>query len=122
MLRYHKFGYANIWATEYGTSEDPEQFQYLYKYSPYHNVADGTEYPAILITGSENDARVHPLHTRKMVARLQEADPDGEPILLLIRRDSGHGGGTTLSTQIEQHADVWAFLMDKLTMKVGKKK
>jgi len=122
MLRYHKFGYANIWATEYGTSEDPEQFKYLYKYSPYHTVANGTEYPAILITSSENDARVHPLHTRKMVARLQEADPDGEPILLLIRKDSGHGGGTTLSTQIEQHADVWAFLMDKLTMKVGKKK
>jgi prolyl oligopeptidase len=121
MVRYHKFGLANIWATEYGNSDDPGQFKYLCKYSPYHNVINGTKYPAMLITGSENDARVDPLHARKMVARMQEANPDGEPILLLIRRASGHGGGTTISSQIEQSADVLAFLMDKLGMKPLKK-
>ncbi len=117
MIRYHKFGLANIWAEEYGNAEDSEQFKYLYKYSPYHNIIDGTKYPMMLFIGGENDARVDPLHARKMVARMQEANPDGEPILLFIRKASGHGGGTTLSIQIEQYADVWAFLMDNLDMK-----
>ena len=116
MVNYHTFGLANIWAEEYGSSEDPAQFTYLRAYSPYHNVADGADYPAFLVTGSENDARVDPLHARKMAARMQAADPDGEPILLLVRKASGHGGGTTISTQIEQTADIWAFLMDRLGM------
>ncbi len=116
MVNYHTFGLANIWAEEYGSSEDPRQFKYLYAYSPYHRVVDGTDYPAMLITGSENDARVDPLHARKMTARLQEADPDGNPILLLIRKSSGHGGGTTLSVQIEQRAEAFGFLMNLLGM------
>lgn len=118
MINYHRFGLANIWAEEYGSSDDPDQFEYLYKYSPYHNVVDGTNYPAMIITGSENDARVDPLHARKMVARMQEANPAGEPILLLVRKASGHGGGTTLTAQIEQRAEVWAFLMNQLGMEV----
>ncbi len=118
MIRYHKFGYANIWSTEYGNSENPEQFKYLYKYSPYHNVVDGTKYPAALITGSENDARVDPLHARKMVARLEEANPNGKPILLLIRKSSGHAGGTTISSRIEQRSEEMAFLMDQLGMNI----
>lgn len=118
MLRYHKFGLANIWAEEYGSAEDPDQFRYLRAYSPYHNVDDGTGYPTMLITGSENDARVDPLHARKMVARLQAANPDGQPILLQIHQASGHGGGTTLATKIEQSADGWAFLMHALGMPV----
>jgi prolyl oligopeptidase len=117
MLRYHKFGYANIWAEEYGSAEDVDQFAYLVKYSPYHNVIDGTEYPTILFVGSENDARCYPLHARKMVARMQEANPNGEPILLIIEKKSGHGGGTTISERIGQRADIWTFLMDKLGMK-----
>jgi prolyl oligopeptidase len=119
MVNYHTFGLANIWSEEYGSSEDPEQFAYIHAYSPYHNVVDGTAYPAMLITGSENDARVVPAHARKMVARLQSADPHGEPILLLQRKASGHGGGTTLSKKIEQNAQTWAFLMDQLGMQTG---
>jgi prolyl oligopeptidase len=114
MLRYHKFGYANIWAEEYGSAEDPEQFKYLHEYSPYHNVIDGTDYPAMLFVGSENDARCYPLHAMKMAARMQEANHSGEPILLLVRKKSGHGGGTTITESIEQQAEVWAFLMDKV--------
>lgn len=117
MLRYHKFGLANIWTEEYGSADEPDQFPYLYAYSPYHNVVDGTHYPAMLITAGENDARVDPMHARKMVARLQAASASDEPILLLVRKESGHGGGTTISTQIEQTTDVWAFLMDKLGMR-----
>ena len=116
MIRYHKFGPARYWKDEYGSADNPEQFEYLYKYSPYHNVINGTDYPAILISAGENDARVDPLHSRKMVARMQEANPEGEPILLTIRKDSGHGGGTTLSMQIERVADSWAFLMNMLGM------
>ncbi len=116
MVNYHKFGLANFWAEEYGSSEDPEQFKYLYAYSPYHNVHDGVDYPAMLITGSENDARVDPLHARKMVARMQEADPDGEPIVLLVRKASGHSGGTTISMQIDQAAEERAFIMHQLGM------
>jgi len=120
MIRYHKVGFANIWEEEYGSAEDPEQFRYILKYSPYHNVVDGTEYPAMLIVGSENDARVDPFHARKFAARLQEAQGGDSPILVLVLKASGHGGGTTLSTQIEQNADTWAFLMDEVGLK-GKK-
>ena len=81
---------------------------------------EGTKYPACLVTGSENDARVDPLHARKMVALLQEVDPNGEPHVLLVRKASGHGGGTTLSTQIEQRAELRAFLMDQLGMEAPK--
>lgn len=116
MLRYHKFGYANVWREEYGSAENPEQFKYLYEYSPYHNVKKGIEYPATIITGGENDARVNPLHARKMVAALQDANEGKEPVLLLIRKDSGHGGGTTISSRIKQRAQVWAFLMNELGM------
>jgi prolyl oligopeptidase len=116
MVRYHKFGLANIWAEEYGSSEKEDQFRYLLKYSPYHQVRTGVDYPAVFLTGSENDARVDPLHARKMAARLQAADPQGRPILLLIEHASGHGGGTTLTTQLEQTADSYAFLMSQLGM------
>ena len=116
MVTYHQHGLANIWAEEYGSSDDPEQFPYLYAYSPYHNIKSGLAYPAFLVTGSENDARVDPLHARKMCAALQDADRGGGPIMLLINRDSGHGGGTTISKQIEQRAKLRAFLMDQLGM------
>jgi prolyl oligopeptidase len=117
MVRYQKFGVANIWAEEYGGAEDPAMFKVLLGYSPYHRAKDGVKYPATLVVGSENDARVDPVHARKMVARLQAADKGQGPILLMIQRASGHGGGTTIKTQIEQTADTFAFLMDKVGMK-----
>jgi prolyl oligopeptidase len=116
MVTYHRHGLANIWAEEYGSSDDPEQFAYLHAYSPYHNVEDGVAYPAFLVTGSENDARVDPLHARKMAARLQAANAGGGPIFCLIRDASGHGGGTTITTQIDQYAGERAFLMHYLGM------
>ncbi|GBE29720.1 prolyl endopeptidase [bacterium BMS3Bbin04] len=118
MVNYHTFGLANIWAEEYGSSDDPEQFEYLYAYSPYHNVIDETSYPAMIVTGSANDARVDPLHARKFVARLRQADPDGAPILLLEHKDSGHGGGVGISKQIEQRAMLYGFVMHEIGLKV----
>jgi prolyl oligopeptidase len=120
MVTYHQHGLANIWAEEYGSSDDPEQFQFLHAYSPYHNIKQGVKYPAFLVTGGENDARVDPLHACKMAAALQAADTGGGPIMLLINKASGHGGGTTITTQIAQQAEQRAFLMDQLGMGVPK--
>lgn len=117
MLRYHKFSIANTWAVEYGSSENQEQFKFIYKYSPYHNIKENINYPAMLITTSENDARVDPMHALKMVAKLQEVNPKREPILLLVRKISGHSGGTTISKDIEQTSEEFSFLMEKVGMK-----
>lgn len=114
MLRYHLFGPAGMWAGEYGTADDPDQFRYIAGYSPYQNVSPGTDYPAVLLFGSENDFRANPCHARKMAARMQATNPDGQPVLLLVEGASGHFGGTTETVQIEQSADRYAFLMGML--------
>ena len=113
MMRYHKFGLANIWSEEYGNAEDPTQAQYLLRYSPYHNVTKGTDYPAILVTGSANDARTAPVHAQKMAAAIRWADQDHgqkQPILLSINADSGHGGGVGIDTVADQTARQYGFL------------
>jgi len=118
MLKYHHFSIANLWASEYGTSEDPEQFKYLQKYSPYHNVSIGVKYPAFIVTSNENDALVDPCHARKMAARMQYSDRGGGPIMLLVYQDGGHYSSTTISKRIYQRAEVSAFLMDQLGMAI----
>ena len=102
--------------TEYGTVKDPEQFRALYAYSPYHNVKDGTAYPAVLFLAGDNDGRVDPMQSRKMTARLQAATSSNLPVLLRTSSTSGHGIGTGLSERIAQTADVFAFLFDQLKM------
>ncbi len=99
--------------TEFGSVKDPEQFKALYAYSPYHHVVDGTAYPPALFLTGANDPRVEPWHSRKMVARLQTADPSGT-ILLRTSANSGHGIGTSLNERIEEDVDVYAFLFDEL--------
>jgi prolyl oligopeptidase len=119
MLRYHHFLMARYWVPEYGSAEDPAQFAALLAYSPYHRVVPGVRYPAVLLTAGENDARVHPLHARKMAARLQAAadgDPDAAPILLSIESRTGHGAGKPLEHQIRETADQVIFLMWRLGM------
>jgi prolyl oligopeptidase len=102
--------------TEYGTVKDPAQYKALRAYSPYHNVKDGTAYPAILMLTGENDGRVDPYNSRKMAARLQAASSSDKPILLRISMDTGHGQGTRLSARVEEDADRLAFLMSQLGM------
>jgi prolyl oligopeptidase len=119
MLRYDKFLMAKYWVPEYGDPANKEHFDWLYAYSPYHNVKPGTKYPATLITAGENDTRVHPLHARKMAALLQASttsDPGDEPILLWVDRDGGHGGGKPLSRRVRDIADQRIFLMWQLGM------
>jgi prolyl oligopeptidase len=100
--------------TEFGTVQDKAQFEALYAYSPVHHVVDGTHYPAILFMTGDNDGRVNPAHSRKMIARLQAADPDGRPILLRTSSSSGHGIGTALAERVDQYTDVYGFFIQEL--------
>ena len=102
--------------TEFGTVKNPEQFKALYAYSPYHHVIDGTKYPSILMMTGANDGRVAPYHSRKMVARLNEANKSQNPILLRTSSSAGHGIGTALNERIKQLADTYAFLFAQLGM------
>lgn len=111
MLRYHKFTAGAGWHTDYGTSEESqEMFEYLYAYSPVHNLKDGTAYPATMVTTGDHDDRVVPAHSFKFAARLQEAHSGDDPVLIRIETDAGHGAGKPTSKIIEEQADKWAFL------------
>jgi prolyl oligopeptidase len=114
MLRYQNFLVAKLWIPEYGTAEDPEQFKYLYQYSPYHRVQDKTPYPATLMMTSESDSRVDPMHAFKMTGRLQAATSADDPILLRFETKAGHGAGTPLTKVIEEYADIWSFVFWQL--------
>lgn len=119
MLRYQRFLMARYWVPEYGSSESAAQFKTLRAYSPYHNIRVGTAYPAVLLTAGENDARVHPLHARKMAAALQAAtasDPAERPVLLWVDREAGHGQGKPLHLRVRDAADQRIFLMWQLGM------
>jgi prolyl oligopeptidase len=119
MLRYQGFLMARYWVPECGSAEDAGQFPYLRAYSPYHQVKDGTAYPAVLLTAGENDTRVHALHARKMAARLQAAttsSPAEKPVLLWVDREAGHGQGKPLALRVRDVADQRIFLMWQLGM------
>jgi prolyl oligopeptidase len=109
MLRYQLFTIGRAWAVEYGASEVPEQFEYLFKYSPLHNLKDGTSYPATMVTTADHDDRVVPAHSFKFAARLQEAHQGNNPVLIRIDKRAGHGAGKPTSKVIEEQADKWAF-------------
>ena len=110
MLRYHKFTIGWGWAVEYGTSEDEEQFGYIYKYSPLHNIREGVEYPATLITTADHDDRVVPAHSFKFAAEMQHCQAGDAPILIRIDKKAGHGAGKPVSKRIDEAADVYSFL------------
>ena len=110
MLRYHKFTAGAGWAYDYGTSDDSkEMFEYLYDYSPVHNVEKDTNYPATLVTTADHDDRVVPAHSFKFTAELQAKHNGDDPVLIRIETDSGHGAGKPTSKVIEENADVFAF-------------
>jgi prolyl oligopeptidase len=102
--------------TEFGTVKDPAQFHALHAYSPFHQVKNGTAYPAVFFLAGETDGRVNPAHSRRMTAALQSATSSGNPVLARFSSASGHGMGTALSEKIAQKADVLAFLFDQLGM------
>jgi prolyl oligopeptidase len=110
MLRYHKFTVGWGWAVEYGSSDHEDQFGYLIKYSPLHNIKKGTCYPATLITTADHDDRVVPAHSFKFAATLQEAQGCNNPTLIRIDAKAGHGAGKPTSKMIDEAADIWSFL------------
>jgi len=117
MVRFHKFLIGRYWVSEYGSADDPEQFQWLYRYSPYHKVRQGERDPAVLITAGEHDSRVHPLHAKKMAAVLQWANAAKTPILLFVETKAGHGQGKGTEARIAEAAMEWAFFMEQLGMR-----
>jgi prolyl oligopeptidase len=110
MLRYQKFLQGPQWTTEYGSADNAKQFPYLLRYSPYQNVKPGTAYPAVLFFTGADDTRVDPLHARKMTALLQSASTSGRPVLLHYSLMNGHSAGVGVDQQIQDHADILAFL------------
>jgi prolyl oligopeptidase len=120
MLRYQNFQIAKLWVAEYGSSEDPKQFDWIYAYSPYHHVKQGTEYPAILFMTADTDTRVDPMHAKKMAALMQAEAANGQsrerPILLRIDTKAGHGAGKPITKQVEDMTDIYSFLFWQLGM------
>ena len=121
MLHYQDFQIAKLWIPEYGSAENPEQFKWLYAYSPYHHVKPGAEYPAILFMTADTDTRVDPMHAKKMAALMQAEAKNGtsrdRPILLRIETKAGHGAGKPVTKQIEEFTDVYTFLFWQLGVK-----
>jgi prolyl oligopeptidase len=117
MLRFQKFTIGWAWTSDYGSSDDPEQFKYLRAYSPLQNIKPGTCYPPTLAFTADHDDRVVPGHTFKFTATLQAAQSCANPVLVRIETKAGHGAGTPTTKQIDQAADRFAFLVRELHMK-----
>jgi prolyl oligopeptidase len=121
MLRYHTASAnARQWSSDYGLSENPDDFPALLAYSPVHNVKDGKCYPPTLITTADHDDRVVPWHSYKFAAALQHAQSCANPILIRVETRAGHGAGKPVWMQIEDFADQWAFLAQHLGMSQSK--
>ena len=118
MLRFHKFTAGRFWTDDYGSSDNPEEFEALRAYSPYHNVKKETEYPAILVTTADTDDRVVPGHSFKYAAAIQNAQAGDAPVLIRIETRAGHGAGVPTEKVIEDYADRWAFLVRNLNMRL----
>jgi prolyl oligopeptidase len=117
MLRYHTASAnAHEWESDYGTSEHRDDFQVLYRYSPYQNVRRGACYPPTLVTTADHDNRVVPWNSYKFAAALQWAQSCPHPVLIRVETRAGHGAGMPLWMQIEQSADEWAFAAEALGM------
>ncbi|MBU0637958.1 MAG: prolyl oligopeptidase family serine peptidase [Planctomycetes bacterium] len=116
MLRFHHWGMGAQWVHEYGDPDNPDEFKWVHAYSPYHNVRDGTDYPATLIVTAESDNRVDTAHAFKMTAAMQQATSGTRPILLRCERKAGHGAGKPLNMRIQHQAEDWTFLMWQLGM------
>jgi len=123
MLRFHKFTVGWGWVVEYGSSEDSTQFNTLLKYSPLHNLKAGVKYPSTMITTADHDDRVVPAHSFKFAAALQKAHKGNNPVLIRIDVNAGHGAGKPTSKILDEHADIWSFVLynTQTPVSLGKK-
>lgn len=117
MLRYHLFTIGRYWVSDYGSSQDSVQFNYLYRYSPLHNIKKGIRYPAVLVTTADHDDRVVPAHSFKYIATLQEKQSGNKPVLIRIEAEAGHGAGKPVSMYIAELADIWSFTFYQMKFK-----
>ena len=117
MIRFQNFLVGKWWTSEYGSSDKADQFTYLLKYSPYHNVHPGTKYPAIMFTSGDSDTRVDPLHARKMAALVQRENMSDRPILLHYQTVSGHSAGVSITQEVTDLADDLSFLWNEVSSK-----
>ena len=117
MLRFQKFTIGWAWVSDYGSSDNADEFKALYAYSPLHNIKPGTSYPPTMVTTADHDDRVWPGHSFKFAAALQAAQAGDAPILIRIETKAGHGAGKPTSKIIEEVADRWAFLIRTLEVK-----
>ena len=119
MLRFHKFAGGAVGMPEFGSPENPEDEAVLRRYSPYHNVQEGIDYPPVLFVSGDADTRCDPMHVRKMVARMQATNPDGRPVLLDYRPNKGHAGLMPLPDRIDTLTNQFVFLVDALGLHVN---
>ncbi|HLV52922.1 MAG TPA: prolyl oligopeptidase family serine peptidase [Cryomorphaceae bacterium] len=118
MLRYQKFTVGKGWVPEYGSADSSKtEFEYLYAYSPLHNLREGVTYPSTFVTTGDHDDRVVPAHSFKFAATLQELHGGNNPVLIRIETDGGHGAGKPIAKIIAEQADEWAFAMWELGMR-----
>jgi len=122
MVRYHNFQIAKLWIAEYGSADNPEQFKYIYAYSPYHHVKPGLKYPATFFMTADGDTRVDPMHAKKMAALMQAnaaaktANDASRPILLRVDVKAGHGAGKPIGKLMDDALDLWTFLFWQLVV------
>lgn len=120
MLRFHKFTIGHAWCTDYGCADNAEDFKYLYKYSPLHNVNSKANYPAVLLTTADHDDRVVPLHSYKLISTLQfelgSKATQINPLMIRIETSAGHGAGKPTSKVIEETTDIFTFIAKTLNI------
>jgi prolyl oligopeptidase len=114
MLRFREFTVGKAWEADYGSVDNADEFRALAAYSPYHNVRANVEYPATLILTGDHDDRVFPAHSFKLAAAMQNADPQGRPILIRIDLRAGHGAGKPVSKQVDETADIYSFVLNAM--------
>lgn len=118
MLRYQKFTIGRSWVTDFGSSDNKEEFNAIYKYSPLHRIVNGVDYPATLVTTADHDDRVVPAHSFKFISTLQEKNKGTNPTLIRIDKNAGHGAGKPISKLIDEQADIFSFTLYNLGMSV----
>ncbi|NJM16756.1 MAG: S9 family peptidase [Bacteroidales bacterium] len=117
MLRFHKFTIGGAWVSDYGSSEDSSQFLNLYAYSPYHNILDRRNYPAVMVLTADHDDRVVPAHSFKYAAALQEHSHGNKPALIRIDTNAGHGAGKPVGKIINEFTDIYSFAFYNMGIK-----
>jgi prolyl oligopeptidase len=118
MVRFDRFSGGKFWVDEFGSPGNPEEFNTLFSYSPYHRIVPETDYPATLVITADTDDRVAPAHSYKFVAALQAAQSDSAPILLRVHRQTGHGGGMSTAQLIDEFVDMWSLLAATFEMQL----